>query len=136
MNGNIAIFVDLIIAALLVLALVQGARQGFVQALTRIAVVVAALLLGHYRTGTQNRLVTVGVDGQQLASQELDAEVTSLSAAGRYVALLTTDHVSIYDKQLLPVASLDEVSQAREVLMRSDGSAVLAGSTTASLYLP
>ena len=96
----------------------------------------AALLLGHYRTGTQNRLVTVGVDGQQLASQELDAEVTSLSAAGRYVALLTTDHVSIYDKQLLPVASLDEVSQAREVLMRSDGSAVLAGSTAASLYLP
>ena len=96
----------------------------------------AALLLGHYRTGTQNRLVTVGADGQQLASQELDAEVTSLSAAGRYVALLTTDHVSIYDKQLLPVASLDEVSQAREVLMRSDGSAVLAGSTAASLYLP
>ena len=90
----------------------------------------AALLLGHYR------LVTVGMDGQQLASQELDAEVTSLSAAGRYVALLTTDHVSIYDKQLLPVASLDEVSQAREVLMRSDGSAVLAGSTAASLYLP
>ena len=96
----------------------------------------AALLLGHYRTGTQNRLVTVGADGQQLASQELDAEVTSLSAAGRDVALLTTDHVSIYDKQLLPVASLDEVSQAREVLMRSDGSAVLAGSTAASLYLP
>ena len=28
--------------------------------------------------------------------------------------------MSIYDKQLLPVASLDEVSQAREVLMRSD----------------
>ena len=96
----------------------------------------AALLLGHYRTGTQNRLVTVGADGQELASQELDAEVTSLSAAGRYVALLTTDHVSIYDKQLMPVAALDEVSQAREVLMRGDGSAVLAGSTSASLYLP
>ncbi len=96
----------------------------------------AALLLGHYRTGTQNRLVTVGTDGQEMASQELDAEVISLSAAGRYVALLTTDHVSIYDKQLLPIAALDEVSQAREVLMREDGSAVLAGSTSASLYLP
>ena len=46
MNGNIAIFVDLIIAALLVLALIQGARQGFVQALTRIVVVIAALLPG------------------------------------------------------------------------------------------
>ena len=96
----------------------------------------AARLLGQSRTGTQNRLGTVGADGQELASQELDAEVTSLSAAGRYVALLTTDHVSIYDKQLMPVAALGEVSQAREVLMRGDGSAVLAGSTSASLYLP
>ena len=51
MNGNIAIFVDLIIAALLVLALIQGARQGFVQALTRIVVVIAALLLAGWIAG-------------------------------------------------------------------------------------
>lgn len=96
----------------------------------------AAVLLGRYRTGTQHRVVTVGSDGQELASLELDAEVGSLSAAGRYVAVLCSDHLTIYDKQLLPVATLEEVSQAREVLMRSDGSAVLAGSTAASLYLP
>ena len=93
----------------------------------------AALLLGRYRTGTQHRVVTVNSDGQELASLELDAEVSSLSAAGRYVAVLCSDHLTIYDKQLLPVAELEEVSQAREVLMRSDGSAVLAGSTAASL---
>ena len=51
MNGNIAIFVDLIIAALLVLALIQGARQGFVQALTRIVVVITALLLAGWIAG-------------------------------------------------------------------------------------
>ena len=96
----------------------------------------AALLLGRYRTGTQHRVVTVNSEGQELASLELDAEVSSLSAAGRYVAVLCSDHLTIYDKQLLPVADLEEVSQAREVLMRSDGSAVLAGSTAASLYLP
>ena len=96
----------------------------------------AALLLGRYRTGTQHRVVTVNSEGQELASLELDAEVSSLSAAGRYVAVLCSDHLTIYDKQLLPVAELEEVSQAREVLMRSDGSAVLAGSTAASLYLP
>ncbi len=96
----------------------------------------AALLLGRYRTGTQHRIVTVGSDGAEIASVELDAEVTSLSAAGRYVAVLCSDHLTIYDKQLLPCAQLEEVSQAREVLMRSDGSAVLAGSTAASLYLP
>ena len=96
----------------------------------------AALLLGRYRTGTQHRIVTVGSDGAEIASVELDAEVTSLSAAGRYVAVLCSDHLTIYDKQLLLCAQLEEVSQAREVLMRSDGSAVLAGSTAASLYLP
>ena len=62
--------------------------------------------------------------------------VSSLSAAGRYVAVLSGEELYIYDKQLALCAQLEEVSQAREVLMRSDGSAVLAGSTAASLYLP
>ncbi len=96
----------------------------------------AAVLLGRYRTGTQHRVVTVGDDGRELASLELDAEVSSLSAAGRYVAVLTGEELYIYDRQLALCAQLEEVSQAREVLMRSDGSAVLAGSTAASLYLP
>ena len=96
----------------------------------------AAGLLGRYRTGTQHRIVTVNGEGKELAALEIDAEVASLSAAGRYVAVLTGEELVIYDKQLKPCAQLQEVSQAREVLMRSDGSAVLAGSMAASLYLP
>lgn len=96
----------------------------------------AAVLLGRYRTGTQHRIVTVSGEGKELAALEIDAEVASLSAAGRYVAVLTGEELVIYDKQLKPCAQLQEVSQAREVLMRSDGSAVLAGSMAASLYLP
>ena len=96
----------------------------------------AAVLLGRYRTGTQHRIVTVNGEGKELAALEIDAEVASLSAAGRYVAVLTGEELVIYDKQLKPCAQLQEGSQAREVLMRSDGSAVLAGSMAASLYLP
>ena len=96
----------------------------------------AAVLLGRYRTGTQHRIVTVNGEGKELAALEIDAEVASLSAAGRYVAVLTGEELVIYDKQLKPCAQLQEVSQAREVLMRSDGSAVLAGSMAARLYLP
>ncbi len=96
----------------------------------------AAVLLGRYRTGTQHRIGTVNGEGKELAALEIDAEVASLSAAGRYVAVLTGEELVIYDKQLKPCAQLQEVSQAREVLMRSDGSAVLAGSMAASLYLP
>lgn len=51
MSGNIGIFVDIALLALLALSLVQGARQGFVQALTRILVVVAALLLAGWIAG-------------------------------------------------------------------------------------
>ena len=43
--SNVGVFVDLALAAVLLIALVMGWRQGFVQALTRILVVVAALLL-------------------------------------------------------------------------------------------
>lgn len=96
----------------------------------------AALLLGRYRNGTQHRLVTVTPDGQALASLDVDGEVLSISAAGRYIAVLFSDHMTIYDKNLTECARLDAVSEARQVLMRADGSAVLAGSTAASLYLP
>lgn len=96
----------------------------------------AALLLGRYRNGTQHRLVTVTPDGQTLAALDVDGEVLSMSAAGRYIAVLFSDHMVIYDKNLAECARLDAVSEARQVLMRADGSAVLAGSTAASLYLP
>lgn len=96
----------------------------------------AALLLGRYRNGTQHRIVTVGSDGSALAALDVDGEVLSISAAGRYVAVLFSDHMTIYDKTLTECARLDAVSEARQVLMRADGSAVLAGSTAASLYLP
>ena len=59
-----------------------------------------------------------------------------MSAAGRYIAVLFSDRMVIYDKTLAECARLDAVSEARQVLMRADGSAVLAGSTAASLYLP
>ena len=96
----------------------------------------AALLLGRYRNGTQHRIVTVDSDGSALAALDVDGEVLSISAAGRYVAVLFSDHMTIYDKTLTECARLDAVSEARQVLMRADGSAVLAGSTAASLYLP
>ena len=70
-----------------------------------------------------------------LVSLELE-EVMSLSAAGKYVAVLYQDHLTIYDKDLQEYAVLKDVSAAGTVLMRSDGSAVLTGASAASLYLP
>ena len=95
-----------------------------------------ALLLGRYKSGTQTRLVTVDEEGIQLAILDVDKEVLSLTSAGKYTAVLYSDELVIYDKYLEVCARLEELNNAKLVLMRADGSAVLVGSDTASLYLP
>ena len=96
----------------------------------------AALLLGRYRSGSTMKLVTVAQDGSTLASLDTTGEVLSMSAAGRYIAVLYSDSLVIYTPQLEEYARLDGTEYARSVLMRSDGTAVLVGSSSAWLYIP
>ena len=96
----------------------------------------AALLLSRYKSGGYASLITVDGDGNELGGCDIDGEVLDISTAGRYVAVLFSDRLTIYDKYLTEVATLPDVSEVRAVLMRADGSAVLAGAAGASLYLP
>lgn len=96
----------------------------------------AALLLSRYKSGGYASLITVDGDGNELSGCDIDGEVLDISTAGRYVAVLFSDRLTIYDKYLTEVATLPDVSKVRAVLMRADGSAVLAGASGASLYLP
>lgn len=96
----------------------------------------AAVLLGRHKSGMQAQLVTVDEEGQVLGETEVDREVLSVSAAGRYVAVLYSDELVIYDRTLQVCARLSHVSSAKQVLMRSDGSAVLVGTDSTKLYLP
>ena len=96
----------------------------------------AALLLGRYRSGSTMKLVTVAQDGSTLASLDTTGEVLSMSAAGRYIAVLYSDSLVIYTPQLEEYARLDGTEYARSVLMRADGTAVLVGSSSAWLYIP
>ena len=96
----------------------------------------AALLLSRYKSGGYASLITVDGDGNELGGCDIDGEVLDISTAGRYVAVLFSDRLTIYDKYLTEVATLPDVSEVRAVLMRADGSAVLGGASGASLYLP
>ena len=96
----------------------------------------AALLLSRYKSGGYASLITVDGDGNELGGCDIDGEVLDISTAGRYVAVLFSDRLTIYDKYLTEVATLPDVSEVRAVLMRADGSAVLAVASGASLYLP
>ena len=96
----------------------------------------AAVLLENYSSGGLTHLATVNASGEEIAALTVDSEVLDLSAAGRYLAVLYSSRLVIYDRNLRQCAALEDVSFARRVLMRSDGSAVLAGTNSASLYLP
>ena len=95
-----------------------------------------ALLLNRYRSGSVGKLVTVDTDGEEIASLEVRGEVLGISAAGRYLGVLYLDRLVIYNQELQEYAVLNGISYARSVLMREDGSVLLAGSQEAELFLP
>ncbi len=95
-----------------------------------------ALLLNRYRSGSAGRLVTVDENGEELGSLDVREEVLGISASGRYLAVLYTDHLAVYNQELQTYASLQGTGDAREALMRPDGSVLLLSSGSASLFLP
>lgn len=95
-----------------------------------------ALLLNRYRSGSVGRLVTVDEDGEELGSLDIRDEVLNISAAGRYLAVLYDDHLTVYNQDLQTYATLQGTGDTRDVLMRSDGSVLLLSSGSASLFLP
>ncbi len=96
----------------------------------------AALLLGKYRAGTMADLVVVDSTGAQAASLSISEQILSLSAAGRYIAVLTADRLDIYTSDLKLYSTLEGTQGARKVLMRQDGTAMLIAGDNARLYIP
>lgn len=96
----------------------------------------SVLLLNRYRSGSVGRLVTVGDDGQEIASLDVREGVLGVSAAGRYAAVLYLDRLVIYNRELQEYASLTGTDYAKSVLVREDGSALLLSSESAKLFVP
>lgn len=96
----------------------------------------AAMLVGKYRAGSQAELYTVDAQGAPSAGLSINEQVLSLSAAGKYVAVLTADRLDIYTQSLDLYDTLEGTNGAKKVLMRDDGTALLIGSGTAHLYVP
>ncbi len=95
-----------------------------------------SLLLGKYRAGTSADLVSVDLSGQEIASLPMEEQVLSMSSAGRYLSVLTSDSLTIYTGELESYHSVSELQGARKVLQRPDGSVTLISNEAARLYLP
>ena len=96
----------------------------------------AALLLARYRSGSAQRLVTLDGEGNVLGALETQREILDVSAAGRYLAVLYADGLTVCTADLTEYASLADTDFARRVFMRADGTALLIGASRAWLFAP
>ena len=95
-----------------------------------------ALLLNRYQSGNVGRLVTLDESARELGSLDVREEIRDISAAGRYLAVLYTDSLVVYNQDLQVYGSLRGVDSASGVLMRQDGTALLLSGDSAKLFLP
>ena len=96
----------------------------------------AVLLLSRYRSGNALRLVSVDAEGEVRGSLDERREILDVSAAGRYIAVLYSDSLTVYTPELAEYATLSGTDFARRVIMRTDGTALLLGASRAWLYIP
>ena len=74
--------------------------------------------------------------GEVIATQDIVQEVLDVSASGNYLAVLMSNSLLIYDRNLEEYARLEDTGYANHVIMQSDGSALVIGGSTAFRFLP
>jgi len=66
----------------------------------------------------------------------LDAELQSLSASGGYLSLLTANHLRVFTSDLTLYYETTGLTGTSRAAVREDGTSLLIGSSSATLYLP
>lgn len=95
-----------------------------------------ALSMNTYRAGNRYSLVLVDEKGGELGSVYIGQEILDISASGKYIAVLTPQKLTIYDRKLAVFAETEDVGTATAVLMQNDGVALLLGAGSGRLYVP
>ena len=94
------------------------------------------VLTSPYRSGSQTTLEVLGRNGEAAAALEETRPISSISAAGKYIGVLTSQELNIYTRDLELYATVENEADATYLVMQTDGSAFLATQDTAWLYLP
>lgn len=94
------------------------------------------LSMNMYRAGNRYSLVTLDQSGRELASLYIGQEILDLSACGKYLAVLTSDGLTIYTRLLEEYDHTEEVGAATSVVMCEDGTVLLLGGGTGKIYIP
>lgn len=95
-----------------------------------------ALSLNTYRAGNRYSLLVMDETMNEPISVYIGQEILDLSAAGKYIAVLTPKGLTVYDRNLVVCFQTQNIGAATSVLMRQDGTALLLGGGMGRLYIP
>lgn len=95
-----------------------------------------ALSLNTYRAGNRYSLVVMDETMEEPVSVYVGQEILDLSAAGKYIAVLTSKGLTVYDRNLAVCSQTQNIGAATSVLARPDGTALLLGGGSGHLYVP
>ncbi|MCD7753832.1 MAG: DUF5711 family protein [Clostridiales bacterium] len=90
----------------------------------------------YYRSGALGEIVVLDEQGEIVGTLDTEGEVLSVSAAGRYITVLTDSALTVYTADLVEYAAMENTEGALRALARPDGTAMLIGSDTAHVFLP
>ena len=89
-----------------------------------------------FRAGSTGQLAAINSSGDVIGTLNVNADILSLTAAGRYIAVLTSAKLTIYTSDFTEYATLPNTTGIQQALMRGDGTAMLVTAETANVYLP
>ena len=95
-----------------------------------------AVFLTRYQSGSIGTLVTLDSRGNVLGVLDVGDEILDIDARGEYLAVLQSNVLTIYDRELTEYSRLTDTDYAGSVLMEEDGAALIIGSSSARRYLP
>lgn len=94
------------------------------------------LVMNLYQAGNQYTVVTVDYAGNELGRVSPGEQILDVTAAGKYLAILTSNQLSIYDHTLKEYDVSDNTVSATNVVIRDDGSAIMLANGHGTLYVP
>ena len=84
----------------------------------------------------ENTLLVLDENGTELGRLTSETAFRDISARDEYVALLSEKELQIFDRKLKLYYHTADIKAANEVCARDDGTALLIGYNSASLYIP
>lgn len=88
-----------------------------------------------YKAGGSGEVLLIDENGDAVRSQPITGEVLSVSAAGKYISVLTTEELLLYTRDL-DVYSKTENDGSQRAIVGSDGATMMIGAESTRLYIP